>query len=106
MVHWRFLWGGVQLSNDSSDAGEWAVIPTFESQLAQLGDALHEHRYLGMILIDIQPLSHIERVYGAKVYDRFVARVGQMLLDLRGKALRKSDTIAMSGEHGEQFMVF
>lgn len=81
-------------------------IPTFQSQAAAFGEALRKHRYLGMILVDLQPLSHIEKVYGSAVYDRFLGRVGQMLLDLRGRVLRMADSIAISGEHGEQFMVF
>lgn len=62
--------------------------------------------YLGIVVIDLQPLDVIEQEYGRAVYNDFILQVAQALGDVGREALSSGDLLCSIAPYGEQLALF
>lgn len=78
----------------------------YRERLEQLRRLLLEQGSLGLLLVDVSPLSRIEQDYGASAYRNVHAEATQLMLGLHGNEIRHDDVIALNDTGGNAFLIF
>lgn len=74
--------------------------------MAEILTRLQTHGYLGMVLIDLEPLAGIEADQGRDAFEDLLASVAEGASMLRRKAIREADLLVRLQPHSEQFVIF
>lgn len=93
--------------------GRLTVELDLATELPSLGSVLHDVRglleqcgYLGLLLVDLEPLSVVEADCGPEVYNQLMRRVAQEIGEVRGASMRLSDLFCSVRSLGEQMVLF
>src|SRR5439155_687757 len=62
--------------------------------------------YLGIILIDLEPLGEIEAECGSGVYNRTIGQICEEITRLRRDVVRSVDLLCTARPYGEQILIF
>lgn len=81
-------------------------VPLLTEVLHDVDVLLHTSGYLGLILIDLEPLSQIEAEFGAAIYNQTLFQVAAEVVELRQHVMRSGDLICMLRPFGEQLVLF
>ncbi len=82
------------------------ALPPLAHVLHDVRVMLDQNGYLGLLLIDLQPLSEIEEECGPEVYNQLLTKVCAELATLRVESLRAGDLLASVRPLGEQVAIF
>jgi diguanylate cyclase (GGDEF)-like protein len=77
--------------------------PTFHERVHGVVSALERERALGCLYVDLSRLRRVEFEYGLAKHNELLARVGKVLLELRGERLRRSDLLCRADD-GDAFV--
>jgi len=80
--------------------------PLLTEVLHDVDVLLHSSGYLGLILIDLEPLSQIESEFGAATYNQTLFQIAAEVVELRHQVMRSGDLICMLRPYGEQLLIF
>jgi EAL domain-containing protein (putative c-di-GMP-specific phosphodiesterase class I) len=80
-------------------------IPTFRDVQESINAQLREQGYLAVILVDLAPLAHIERAFGATAFRTLRAQVDPLLVDMRER-FRQDDVVTRDEREGDRFLLF
>jgi EAL domain-containing protein (putative c-di-GMP-specific phosphodiesterase class I) len=81
-------------------------LPSLPSILHDVRVLLATHGYLGVILVDLEPLHAIEAECGSDTYNELIARIGSEIDQMRGEVIRSSDVVCSVRSYGEQIAIF
>jgi EAL domain-containing protein (putative c-di-GMP-specific phosphodiesterase class I) len=81
------------------------AIPTFREVEDRVGQILRADGGLGVILIDLTPLAHIERTYGGAAYKSLVTQIDPLMLEAKAR-FRDEDLLARDERDGDRFLIF
>lgn len=81
-------------------------LPTVASVIHDVRVLLDTHGHLGILSVDFEPLSTIEREFGASIYNRLLGQIGSELRDLLSKTLRGSEILCALRPYGEKVILF
>ncbi len=98
------------MSPSTQSAGVFAPsgrpVAVLEQVLPGVLALLREHGHLGVIVLDLEPLAHLEVECGSVVYDQLLARACDELDRLRNSVIRADDVVCLLRSGGEQLAVF
>src|SRR5687768_13458736 len=77
-------------------------LPALPSIMHDARVLLQANGYLGVIVIDLEPLSGIETECGSAMYNQLIRRIGAELADIRKQVIRAGDLLASMRQFGEQ----
>ncbi|MFZ5472298.1 MAG: EAL domain-containing protein [Myxococcota bacterium] len=83
-----------------------SVLPSLESVLHDVQVLLQSNGYVGLVLIDLQPLSEIEAECGSEVYNTLIARIASEVSKLHPQVVRTGDLLCSVRSYSEQIAVF
>lgn len=83
-----------------------SVLPALDSILHDVQVLLSSNGYLGVVLIDLQPLSSVEAECGREEYNRLLGRIAQEVAKLHPKLVRTGDLLCSVRPFGEQLAIF
>lgn len=81
-------------------------LPLLDFVVHDVGTLLHSNGYLGIVLVDLEPLSEIEADCGRTIYNQLITRIAGELGGLRTGTIRHGDLLCCLRPLGEQFAVF
>lgn len=79
--------------------------PSYHERIYGIVGALERERALGCLYVDLSRLRRVELEYGVARHNELLAKVGRMLVELRGDNLRRSDLLCR-GHEGDAFIYF
>ncbi len=82
------------------------LIPDYMEMIDEVSPMLINNLSLSALYINCSKLSKIERLFGKKVYLDILRKIHKLLLDLKGKEIRKDDIVASNGSGSDEFIVF
>ena len=83
-----------------------SALPSLESIIHDVRILLHTNGYLGVVVIDLEPLSGIESECGSANYNQLLRRIGEELSDIRKQVIRSGDLLCSQRQFGEQLLIF
>jgi EAL domain-containing protein (putative c-di-GMP-specific phosphodiesterase class I) len=81
-------------------------LPVLSGVLDEVRDRLEHHGYLGLVLIDLSPLSVIEIEHGRAVYDGLLQDVARLVDGMRSQILRSGERVSLLNPSGEEMVIF
>ncbi len=81
-------------------------LPALTSIIHDVCGLLQHNGHLGVMLIDLEPLSAIESECGSAVYNELLGKLSDSLLQMRTQVIRASDLICSVRRFGEQLAIF
>jgi EAL domain-containing protein (putative c-di-GMP-specific phosphodiesterase class I) len=84
----------------------YAQTPPYRERLDELTEVLRTQGSLGLLLIDATELTHVEREYGTKAFEKVLSMATELVVDLRGIEVRNTDLLALNDRGGNAFLVF
>ena len=85
------------------------TIPTFRDVHDKIAAILRERGGLGLVLVDLGPIAHIERSFGGAAFQSLRAQIAPVLGDLHGEMkdkVRQGDLLARDEREGDRFLLF
>ena len=83
------------------------TIPTFRDVHEKIATILRERGGLGVVLVDLGPIAHIERSFGGVAFQSLRAQIDPVLGDLLGEMkdkVRQGDLLARDEREGDRFL--
>jgi diguanylate cyclase (GGDEF)-like protein len=93
------LWEAAAAAADPHD------FPSYHERIYSITGALERERALGCLYVDLSRLRRVELEYGVARHNELYAKVGRLLVELRGNEVRKSDLLCR-GHEGDAFIYF
>ncbi len=90
---------------DQADAGGLPLLP-YRAHLETLREILSRQGSLGLLLIDTSSLAQIEHQYGTSAFEKVMLTARELVLGLKGDAVRREDIVCVSDHGGDSFLVF
>ena len=84
----------------------YAQIIPYRERIADLRRLLRENGSLGLLLVDVSDLAHVEHDYGSKAFEKVLGLATDLVLELQGNEIRASDILALNDKGGDAFLVF
>lgn len=81
-------------------------IASLEAAMPRIRSLLSANGHVGVLALDLEPLSVVESECGSAVYDELLARICLELDRLRNQVIRATDVVCRLRPHGEQLVVF
>ncbi len=81
-------------------------LPTFDSELENIGNMLKENSTLGMILIDIHSLDTIQTQYDNVLDHSIISAFKDFFISFRGTQIRNDDVMALNIKGGHSYYIF
>ena len=81
-------------------------VPLLHEVLHDVDVLLHSSGYLGLIVVDLEPLGQIESEFGAATYNQTLFQIANEITELRHHVMRTGDLVCMLRPYGEQLVVF
>src|SRR4051794_27700979 len=79
---------------------------SLEETLPEIRGLLQAFGYLGIIVLDFEPLQSIEAECGSDRYNQLLGRIATGVLGMRAKQVREGDLICSLRPFGEQLGIF
>ncbi len=96
-----------------SAASPVSIVPDPASGLPHLHSITHDVHvllesvgYLGIVLVDLSPLSEVELEFGAAAYNTLIGDIARALRELSKSVLRDGDLLCSVAPQGEQLALF
>lgn len=83
-----------------------STLPSLASVLHDVRVLLQTYGYVGIILIDLEPLAEIEAECGSEIYNGFISTVCKEVMQLRSQIIRAGDLLCSVRPFGEQMALF
>jgi EAL domain-containing protein (putative c-di-GMP-specific phosphodiesterase class I)/GGDEF domain-containing protein len=80
-------------------------LPTISLLLGKMKSLLQKNKQVGLLYVDVVRDSKIEKVFGWRVFDEIMYYVAKSLNELRGKELRKGDSVSAVVKNGNAFVL-
>lgn len=80
-------------------------IPTFREVQDDITAMLRQQGYLAAILVDLQPLAHIEKTFGGPAFRSMREQVDPLLASMRER-FRQDDFVTRDEREGDRFLLF
>src|SRR5512135_1252951 len=78
----------------------------YRERVEELRGVLVTHGSLGLLLIDTSSLAQIEHQYGTSAFEKVMLTARELVLGLKGNAVRQEDIVCVSDHGGDSFLVF
>jgi EAL domain-containing protein (putative c-di-GMP-specific phosphodiesterase class I) len=88
-----------------TDASGAPLLP-YREHVETLREILSRQGSLGLLLIDTSSLSQIEHQYGTSAFEKVMQTARELVLGLKGQAVRQEDIVCVSDHGGDSFLVF
>lgn len=96
--------GGVHAWGSSAPAAG-DEFPSYHERIFGIVHVLERERAIGCLYVDLTRLRRVEFEYGVTRHNELLAKVGRMLVDLRGEKLRANDMLCRADD-GDAFVYF
>lgn len=81
-------------------------IPVCQEVIDDISSLLINNLSLSALYINCSKISRIERHFGKKIYMDILKKIHKLILELKGKEIRRDDIIVLNGMEGDEFLVF
>lgn len=85
---------------------EGSALPTLDSVFHDIQVLQSHYGSLGIILLDLEPLSSVETECGSETYNALIRKVSAEVLRMRGQVIRHGDLVCSIRSFGEQIAIF
>lgn len=82
------------------------IVPSYQEVIEEVNASFVHHRALSALYINCSKLNNIEKHFGKKVYMDILKKIHLLLIDLKGKQIRKEDIIASTEVAGDEYIIF
>ncbi|MEM6733515.1 MAG: hypothetical protein AAF658_18290, partial [Myxococcota bacterium] len=83
------------------------------SGLPQLPAVLHDVRvlletlgYLGVVILDLSDLDHVEAEFGRRTYNELLRAIAEDVVEVAGEVTGSDDFLSVLAPYGEEFVLF
>jgi EAL domain-containing protein (putative c-di-GMP-specific phosphodiesterase class I) len=83
-----------------------SIIPSYQEVIDEVNSFFINNNALSALYINCAKLNNIEKHFGKKVYMDILKKIHKLLIDLKGKEMRKDDIIASTEVAGDEYIVF
>ena len=81
-------------------------LPSLPSMIHDVKSLMEQSGYIGLLLVDLEPLSEVEADCGPEVYNALIAKVAREVAKVRGEVMRVGDLFCSVRPLGEQLVLF
>lgn len=81
-------------------------IPIYQEMIDDISALLVNNLSLSALYINCSKINSIERHFGKKIYLDILKKVQKVMIDMKGREIRRDDIIASNGVGGDEFIIF
>lgn len=81
-------------------------ISTYQEVIEDVSSLLVKNQSLAALYVNCSHLNKIERHFGKKIYMDVLKKLHTLLLDLKGKEIRRDDIVVSHEKAGDEFIIF
>lgn len=82
------------------------VIPAYQDIIEEICPSLINNLSLAVLYINCSRINRIERYFGKKIYLDILKNIHNVLLNMKGREIRKDDIIVSHEKGGSEFIIF